>query len=196
MDCQYIEDLVLEAKQENIKAKETIANEFTPLILKLSKKSYINSYDFEDIKNECYKTLFKCLNLYKPDEHRFVAYATNAIKNSVNHLIRVSVRRNDAEGPGAYILDGKLDNMIYSPIESIEDIVLKQVDKGKLKVAMKYLNAKEQELIAYIYFKGYSLKKYSELKGITYYEAASSKTRILDKLKAYLNSNVKKGYLN
>lgn len=56
MDYNIIENLVLAAKQGNSKAKEALAVEFTPLILSLSRKSYVYSYDFEDIKNETYKT--------------------------------------------------------------------------------------------------------------------------------------------
>lgn len=62
MDYNIIENLAIAAKQGNTKAKEALAAEFTPLILSLSRKSYINSYDFEDIKNECFKTLFKLEN--------------------------------------------------------------------------------------------------------------------------------------
>ncbi|SUY46965.1 RNA polymerase sigma factor, sigma-70 family [Clostridium putrefaciens] len=74
------ENLVKLAKNGYLSAKEELSAEFTPFILNLSKKSFINSYEFEDIKNECYGTLFKCIKVYDCDKHRFVAYATNAIK--------------------------------------------------------------------------------------------------------------------
>ena len=114
MDYNDIENLVNLAKANDRNAKEELMVKFTPLILNLSKRSFVNSYEFADIKNECYHTLFKCVSLYNLDKHRFVAYATNAIKNSVNFLIRVSIRRNESDGPTAFILDGKLENTIYS----------------------------------------------------------------------------------
>jgi RNA polymerase sigma factor (sigma-70 family) len=196
MDYNHIENLVLLCKSGDAKAKEALALEFRPLILNLSKKSFINSYEFSDIANECYHTLFKCVNLYNPHRHRFVAYAANAMKNSVNNLIRISVRRNGAEGPSALILDGKLENMLYLDLGHIDDIIVNQANKVKLNNALKNLEYSDRELISYVYFKGFSLKKYSELKGITYSTAVRKKAAVLNKLKMSLNNKYKDTYLN
>ena len=113
MDFEEIESSVKLSKIGDKIAKEELMVKFTPLILNLSKKTFVNSYEFTDIKNECYHTLFKCVNLYNLDRHRFVAYATKAIKNSVNLLIRVSIRRNQSDGPETFVLDGKLENTLF-----------------------------------------------------------------------------------
>ena len=34
------------------------------------------------------KSLFKCVSMYNLEKHRFVAYATNAIKNNMGDLIK------------------------------------------------------------------------------------------------------------
>jgi hypothetical protein len=130
-----IESLVKLAQSGDTTTKEILSREFTPFILNLSKKSFINSYTPADIQNECYKTLFKCLNLYSPDKHRFVAYAANTIKNSVNHLIRTSIKRSGAEGPAALIFNTCLENMLYSEIEQDDDIILNKALKAKLQAA-------------------------------------------------------------
>ena len=75
MDFNEIENLVELAKANNKTAKVELMVQFTPLILNLSKRSFVNSYEFADIKNECYHTLFKCVGLYNLDKHRFVAYS-------------------------------------------------------------------------------------------------------------------------
>lgn len=196
MDYNHIENLVLLCKSGDAKAKEALALEFRPLILNLSKKSFINSYEFCDITNECYHTLFKCVNLYSPHNHRFVAYAANAMKNSVNNLIRISVRRNGAEGPSAFILDGKLENMLYLYLKPIDDIIDYKTYKAKLNAAIKKLEFSDKELISYVYFKGFSLKKYSELKGISYSSAVRKKAAVLNKLKMAINSKYRESYLN
>jgi DNA-directed RNA polymerase specialized sigma subunit len=108
-----------------------------------------------------------------------VAYATNAIKNSVNHLIRVSVRRGSAEGPGALVLDGCLIHRICEDAESVDELVINKVSKAKLKTAMKRLTRVEQELITYVYFEEKSLKSYSEHKRIGYTTAVSKKKSVL-----------------
>ena len=196
MDYNHIENLVLLCKSGDAKAKEALALEFRPLILNLSKKSFINSYEFCDITNECYHILFKCVNLYNPHRHRFVAYAANAMKNSVNNLIRISVRRNGAEGPSALILDGKLENMLYLDLKPIDDIIDNKAYKAKLNAAIKNLEFSDKELISYVYFKGFSLKKYSELKGISYSAAVRKKAAVLNKLKMAINTEYKGTYLN
>jgi RNA polymerase sigma factor (sigma-70 family) len=196
MNYCYIESLVQQAKGGDASAKEALALEFSPLIKSLSRKTFINSYEASDIKNECYRTLFKCVNLYNADSHRFVAYATNAIKNSVNHLIRVSVRRGGAEGPGALVLDGSLMHTLCENGESLEELAVIKSDRTKLKASMLILSIEEQELITYVYFKENSLKSYAELKGIGYSTAACKKTSILKKLKKALNMPCRNSYLN
>ena len=143
MDYNEIESLVELAKANDKNAKEELMIKFTPLILNLSKKSYVNSYEFADIKNECFHTLFKCVNMYNLDKHRFVAYATNSIKNSVNLLIRTSIRRNGSEGPQSFILDGKLENTLYSDLEDPSNFLLSKIHRSNLKLAFNRLNIDE-----------------------------------------------------
>ncbi|MEG0775026.1 sigma factor [Clostridium sp.] len=50
----------------------------------------MNGYEFDDLRNETFITLFKCVELYNPNKHKFVAYAVSSIKNSINTLIRNS----------------------------------------------------------------------------------------------------------
>lgn len=187
MDYNEIENLVELAKANDKNAKEELMVKFTPLIINLSKKSFVTSYEFADIKNECYRTLFKCVNQYNPEKHRFVAYATNSIKNSVNLLIRVSIRRSPTEGKEAFILDEKLENTTYSDLEDFDNIILNKLHKNRLAAALKTLDPTEKELITYVYYKNNSLKKYSVLKDIPYTVALSRRNKILCKLKKELN---------
>ena len=196
MDYNEIEDLVKLAKDNDKNAKEELMVKFTPLILNLSKKSYVNSYEFADIKNECYQTLFKCVDLYNPERHRFVAYATNSIKNSVNLLIRTSIRRNKSEGPEAFTLDGKLENTLFSEIEDPNNFFINKLYITNLKAAVQNLNLEEQELVDFVFFRKYSLKKYSKFKGIQYHLVITMKNEILYKLKKYLNSTPNYNNLN
>ena len=196
MNFNEIENLVANAKLGDTKAKERLVSEFTPLIINLSKKSFINSYEFSDIKNECYKTLFKCVQLYDLDKHRFVAYATNAIKNSVNYLIRVSIRRAPAEGSTSLILDGSLENTLFAETDCLEDILQTAQNKIKLEKALLKLNSSDRELINYIYFKKYTLRKYATLKDIPYSTLVSKKNAIINKLKLELKVKENYKYIN
>ena len=86
MNYDYIESLVRQSKDGDINSKEKLLEEFKPFIINISKRTFIYGYEFEDIINECYRILLKCISLYKIENHRFVAYATNGIKNNINDL--------------------------------------------------------------------------------------------------------------
>jgi len=186
MNFSKIENLVLLCKSGDTKSKEQLVEEFTPFILNLSKKSYVHGFEFEDLKNECYKTLFKCVQLYNADRHRFVAYATNAIKNSINYLIRSSARKDDREGPRTLILSDNLEHVLSYNMDFIEDNICKKILDEKLKIAIESLSLDEQRLIEFVYYKKYSLKRYASYRGIPYSKAVSIKVKSLNKLKEIL----------
>lgn len=94
MNYNHIENLVRLSKAGDKYSKEELVKEFKPFIINISKKTFINGYEFEDIMNECYKSLFQCISLYRTENHRFVAYATNGIKNNINDLIRKHIKNN------------------------------------------------------------------------------------------------------
>jgi len=53
MNFDYIETLVASCKNNDEVAKEKLAAEFRPLIYNISKRTFIDSYDIQDIQNEC-----------------------------------------------------------------------------------------------------------------------------------------------
>jgi len=195
MNFSKIENLVLLCKRGDTKAKEKLVEEFTPFILNLSKKSYVNGFEFEDLKNECYKTLFKCVQLYNVDRHRFVAYATNAIKNSINHLIRTTARRENSEGPKALILSDNLEHVLSYDMEFVEDEICKKILDEKLKAAIESLTLEEKDLIEFVYYKKNTLKKYASYSGIPYSKVISLKNNILIKLNTLLTNKNTYTYL-
>lgn len=190
MNYDEIEELVTASKASNMEAKETLAIKFRPFILKLSKKTHITSYEFSDIVNECYKTLFKSIIYYNTDSHRFVAYATNAIKNTVISLIRSSIKKSESSTYKKLIVFDKVDGIICPDTQSLEDIVIKRIYVQNLKVALKSLKLEDQELLYYMYFKKYSLKRLSKIKGFSYTSAVNKKIEILNKLKTSIETVV------
>lgn len=53
MNFNYIETLVAKAKNGDVSAKEIIFKEFRPMILNISKRTFVHGYDFSDIEHEC-----------------------------------------------------------------------------------------------------------------------------------------------
>ncbi|WP_160680832.1 sigma-70 family RNA polymerase sigma factor [Clostridium sp. C8-1-8] len=183
MDYKHIESLVLLCKANNEEAKETLVSEFNPFIINLCKKSFVSGYEFEDIRNECYKALFNCIKLYNPEKHRFVAYATNALKNSVNCLIRKSVRRQKTYGSKVVILDTTLENIACCDMNFVEDIIYQNQVKSQINSVINTLTEEEKELVKYVFYEGYSMRKYSDLSDLPYYKVVDMKGNILAKLK-------------
>ncbi|SFD29981.1 sigma-70 family RNA polymerase sigma factor [Clostridium uliginosum] len=187
MNYKYIEDLVLKSKNNDMLSKENLANEFKPLILNISKKTFIDGYDNYDIQNECYKTLFKCVSLYNLDNHRFVAYATNGIKNGINDLIKRAKTRSSAEGYEALILSDNLEHTLPSEMAALDDILCDKCDHESISNAINELSENEKELVEFIFFKNNSVRTYAYWKNICYSTANQRKSSVLKKISKYLN---------
>ena len=104
MDFNYIEALVTKCKNNDEATKEKLSAEFRPFIYNISKRTFIDGYNTHDIMQECYQSLFKSVSMYNLEKHRFVTYATNAIKNNMNDLIKRIKTRSSTEGSDALSL--------------------------------------------------------------------------------------------
>lgn len=189
MDLIKVEKLAVLAQNGDKLAKEDLANEFRPFILNLSKKTFLNGFEFEDIQNECYRSLFKALKMYNPERERFVAYATITIKNSINLLIRHSTRRNKTDSKSVLTLTDNLENVLSYDLEFVEDRIIQGMINSKLKTAIDELDYEEHELVVYVYIKKCPLKQFAEYIGLPYHKVFKMKNRVLKKLKKILGED-------
>lgn len=130
MNYNYVEFLVQNAKASDKTSKEKLIEEFRPFIISLSTRTVIPGYDYDHFKNECYRILFKCISLYKTESLRFVAYAANGIKNSINDLIRISVKSSNINGLNAAPFDNYIEETYRSDNPQIEDLLCKRYDSS------------------------------------------------------------------
>ena len=197
MDFDYIETLVTKCKNNDELSKEKLANEFRPLILNISKRTFIDGYDIHDIQNECYHYLFKCVSMYNLDKHRFVAYATNAIKNNINDLIKKIKNRSSTEGYAALSLIYDFEKDLPSQEVSLEDLLCDRCDYDELRLALNNLTKDEMELIDFVFFKNNTVQNYAYLKNMCYSTAILGKKLTLNKISNYIslyykNANIQK----
>lgn len=190
MNYKYVENLVRLSKNGDMKSKEKLLEEFRPFIINISKRTFIHGYEFEDIMNECYKILLRCISLYKLENHRFVAYATNGIKNNINDLIRNSIKNNNISGNSTLTIDSFVEDTCKDDAPEIEDILCSQYDCDCLKYAMKFLTGEELNLIDHIFFNNKTLKSYAKEHNVSYSYAFKKKRYILDKLFMHINSYI------
>ena len=179
MNYTQIESLVQSSKRGNSTSKELLAEAFKPFILNISKRTFINGYDFFDIQNECFRILFNCVSLYKPETNRFVAYATSGIKKSLNDLIKKSKNRSHAEGHEALILCGYLEHLLPSEIPTTEEVLCEKTDYEIVISALNKLPSKEKDIITYVFLENNTVRAYAALHNINYSTAIFIKNNAL-----------------
>ncbi|ALB46556.1 sigma-70 family RNA polymerase sigma factor [Clostridium beijerinckii] len=182
MDFDYVETLVTRCKNNDEDAKEKLAYEFRPLIYSISKRTFIDRYNFHYIIQECYHSLFKSVSKYNLEKHRFVAYATNAIKNNMNDLIKRTRTRRSTEGSDALSLHDDVENDFPELEISTETSLCEMCDYEDLKLALENLNKEEVELIDFVFYKNYTVKEYAYFKNMCYSTAIQKKKNILMKI--------------
>ena len=182
MNFEYIESLVTNSKNGDALSKEKLAEEFRPLIFNISKKTFIDGYEIYDIQNQCYETLFKCITLYNLEKHRFVAYATNSIKNNMNDLIKRIKIRSATEGNDALSLHEDVEKDLPSQDISLEDLLCDQCDYDDLRSALNNLTEEEKELIDFIFYKNNTVQTYAYFKNLCYSTANLKKKVTLKKI--------------
>ena len=182
MDLEYVEQLVYDLKQKNINTKEEIIKLFSPFILNLAGKTYINGYTFEDIRNECYKSLLYALNKYEVGNNSFAKYAFTAIRNNLNDLIRRRISHYESDGQCALTLTDNLEYILVSEDKPLYETAYKNICFNTLKNIISTLDKDEKEFISYIYIKNNPLTSYAEFKNINYYQARYIQKKLLKKL--------------
>ncbi|MBN7572796.1 sigma-70 family RNA polymerase sigma factor [Clostridium beijerinckii] len=182
MDFNYIEVLVIKCKNNDEIAKEKLAAEFKPLIYNISKRTFIDGYNMYDIQQECFESLFKSVSMYNIKKHRFVAYATNAIKNNIKDLIKRIKSRSSTEGNEALSLHYNFENDLPSDEISTEVSLCEMCDYEDLRLALDNLTREEKEFIDFVFFKNYTVLDYSHLKNMCYSTAILKKNTILKKI--------------
>jgi RNA polymerase sigma factor (sigma-70 family) len=182
MDFDYIETLVTRCNNNDEKAKEKLAYEFRPLIYNISKRTFIDGYNPHDIIQECYHSLFKSVSMYNLEKHRFVAYATNAIKNNMGDLIKRTKTRSSTEGNDALSLHDYVENDFPGLEISTETSLCEMCDYEDLRLALKNLNEEEKQFIDFVFFKNYTVLDYANIKDMCYSTAILKKKTILMKI--------------
>lgn len=191
MNYEYVEKLANAAKSGNTKAKDELIIEFTPIINSISRKTFIDGYDYSDIRNECFITLFTCLSKYEPDSNRFAAYAMNAMKRNINFLLRNFLSKADTDSSSILSLDDNLEHYISSHTKPLdEDLCLLCDYEELISVIKTKLNDEEKDLILFLYFKQNTLVNYAYYKNISYVAASKRKKKVLSKLKSYIGLEV------
>lgn len=187
MDFNYVEQLALESKLGIISSKERLLEEFKPFIINFSNNTFIYGFEVQDIQNECYSTLLKCIKMYDPNNHKFVGYAIKSIKNSIFYILRKSKNRASAEGSEALTSNGDLEYLSLSNKDELDENILKKCEILEIKDALSKLSIDERELIQIIVFQINSVKTYATQKQIPYSTALYKRNKTFKNISNYIN---------
>ena len=182
-----LENLVKLAKMGDKPALEEILIRFKPLLIKLSKTTFIVGYEDEDLIQIGYISIINVIKNYDSKKGTsFTAYISCALKNNFYNEIRNKVKLNAETSLNAKI-DGTAEIVDFiSSEENISEDLVKRETCALLRDALKKLSIAEQELLTFIYFNNGSIAKYAQLKNAKYITCAKRKIRALQKLKALL----------
>ena len=135
-------------------------------------KTFIYGYDFSDLQNECYRSLLICVFLYNTENHRFVAYAINGIRNNLYDLIRKSQKRKILDGNETLIMTERFQENIISDSDNTENLICMKSAHDEITNAISNLSKNDQEMINFLFFTPdahkRTIKEYSDFKNISY----------------------------
>ena len=187
-----MKELLILAKNNDIKAKEEIINMYYPLIIKEAKNVFINGRTFEDLIQIGIINLINAINKFdlNRNANSFTSYALWSIKNGFRYLCRSEIRYNDELSLNKTNDEGfELGETIVDSKTNVEESVIQDIIYENLYLALEKLDKEEKELIEFLYIKNKkpNLSKYCKEHGKDYYYASCVKKRALRKLKAFLS---------
>ena len=90
--------------------------------------------------------------MYNLEKHKFVAYATNAIKNNMGDLIKRIKTRRSTECSDALSLHDDVEKEFPSDEICTEISLCEMCDFQDLRLALKNLNEDEMDFINFVFF--------------------------------------------
>lgn len=193
-----MEELLVQAKNNNVTAKEEIINMYYPLIIKESKRIFLKNRTFDDLIQIGIMNLLKAIKLYDLSRgaQSFSSYALWSIKNGYISLLRSEIKYNEEVSLNNFCKDSDIeivDSLIDEKV-NIEDSIIKNFSNNEVVKAFKKLDQEEKDILTFLYIESEkpNLSKYCRLKNKDYYYCSKLKNRSLEKLKFLLktyNSN-------
>ena len=192
-----MDDLIRNAKNNDILAKEEIIKMYYPLIIKESKRVFLKNRSFEDLIQIGIVHLLKAINLFdlSRGSKSFSSYALWSIKNGYVSLIRSEAKYNDEmslnlplyNAPDIEVADSIIDENI-----NIEKDVTDSIIYNEINSALDKLDYEERDIIDFLYIDNETsnLSRYSKLRNKDYYYCSCLKKRALMKLKYILKEYI------
>lgn len=184
MDNNYIDNLFKEAKLGDMEKLTELFLCFKGYIYSKASTYYIKGYSLEDLISLGNLSLLKAYNSFdiKKGTH-FAHYAIAAIKTNFNYYYR-SAKMNNTISLSTPIGDVTLEDKLYET-SALDDYMTEQ-ELLEIRQAVLKLEPSLRSIIIFVYYKGKTVKEYSQKYNMSYYEARVLRLRAEQKLRKLL----------
>ena len=178
----YVNGLVLKAKNGDEEAIRLLIDQYKPFIMKDSSKYRIIGFDFEDLVQHSYLSLIKAVHKYNFNKSSFTTYVMTSISNNLKYLLRSSIKHH-REVPEENANYAHLPEYTFT----IEDEVIAYEEVKKLQEVIDKLDEKERKLINNYYMNRVPMDQLAAEEGISYSGMRKRKDKLLRKMEKMMN---------
>jgi len=180
-----IENLFLLSRKGDKRAKEELLKKLHPLIISSIRRYYNSVKDYDDLIQDGYETVLKCIQDYDVSKNvYFLGYVKAMLrycylnKHREKQLISLNEPVKDGE-------DLELGDLIPDERDEIKDLLEKETTV-ELYNSLQSLTEKQRKILIYFYIYNRSLSQIAEIMGISYRTVVNMKTSALKKLRSLM----------
>lgn len=177
-----IENLVSLSSEGDKNAKEELLLKLKPLIISSIRRYYNNRSCYDDLIQEGYEVILKCVEEHDPLKGAtFLGYTKTMLKfHYLNkHKEKIHLSLNERVGDGENEI---IDFLEGEEMEILDSIILKE-EKRLLLDSLNCLTERQRQVVIYYYIEGKSIGEIAKILGISYRTVVNTKTNSLNKLR-------------
>jgi RNA polymerase sporulation-specific sigma factor len=193
---------LIEFKNGSIEARNILITHNLRLVVYIAKKFESTKINIEDLISIGSMGLIKAVQTFKMEKNiKLATYASRCIENEIlMHLRKTQKSRQDVSLDEVLNVDSEGNEMVLADILCSEDDqaldeMTKAEDERKLFEAIESLSKKEKEIISMRYGlfgkEELTQKEVADLMGISQSYISRLEKRIIDKIRHYVNEEVK-----
>ncbi|HHV47155.1 MAG TPA: sigma-70 family RNA polymerase sigma factor [Tissierellia bacterium] len=181
-----IEKLYERAKEGDMSARETFLEKLAPLVAGSIRRYYNVKKDHEDLMQEGYEVILRCIKDYDPEKGvKLLGYIKAMLKYHYlnKHRERKTVSLNE---PLKDMKDGELMDFLIGDEEDPLNIIIENEEYTALLKSLKTLTPRQKRVILDFYARNIPIGEIAKNMGISYRTAVNTKTNALRKLKSQM----------
>lgn len=175
-----IGELYQRAKKGDMKAKETLLKNLTPLVISSIRRYYNKKNDYEDLIQEGYEIILKCIEDYNPKRQvQLLGYIKAMLKYHYlnKHREKVHLSLNEP------LEDGEMLDLIVGEEKDPVDRLIEKEEYMSLQKSLNTLTPKQKKVIIDFYVENIPLGEIAKDMGISYRTVVNIKVNGLKKFR-------------